>query len=60
LQYGHEITTSSDTGRHQGGSNYAMADGHVLWLRPEKVGATAGVHLGRCPAVVCDGVYLGN
>ena len=60
LQNGHEITTTIDSGRHQGGANYAMADGHVLWLRPDKIGAAAGVHQGTCPEAVCEGTYLGN
>ena len=28
---------------HNGGWNYAMADGHARWLKPETTFATAGV-----------------
>ena len=57
-QNGHEIIAKSDHQRHQGGANYAMADGHVLWLRPNQVNTASGTHAGNCPAKACEGVYL--
>ena len=35
------VDTESFTSRHLGGANYAFVDGHVKWLRPEKISISA-------------------
>jgi prepilin-type N-terminal cleavage/methylation domain-containing protein/prepilin-type processing-associated H-X9-DG protein len=50
-------------GRHQYGSNYLLADGHVVWLRGERVSAGINAVAAHChqdnepPLAGCDGVH---
>jgi len=36
----HEVNTTEETSRHQGGNSFAFADGHVKWLKPGSISAT--------------------
>ena len=48
-------------GRHTGGSNYLLADGHVKWLKPEKVSAGENSAFGSdAPQVFMHAAGTGN
>lgn len=47
-------------GRHSGGSNFLLADGHAKWIRPEKVCAMAGGTLGFPEANCAVHFHWGN